>query len=467
MGGDRAVSDTARPLPELADYEVLRVLGRGGMGVVYLARHRRLKRLTAVKMLSDRLVEEPRQWSRLTREAEVLARLRHPNVVQVYDVAEQGGQPFLAMEYVEGGSLSDLHRNRPAEPGEAARLVERIARGVHAAHQVGVVHRDLKPANVLIDGGEPKVTDFGLAKEADSGDSLTPTGAVLGTPQYMAPEQVVPGPAASSASVDIYALGAILYDLLTGRPPHVGSNMYETLDLVRRRPPVPPSRLRPGLPAELERICLRCLDKNPARRFESAEAIAEALADFRERWAKTTPPSAALNQRVVLRRAAISVAVLCGAALLAFAAVHFTGDRAEAVRNDAPASHGTPTASSQARARAADPLPAGSSWVGTFTFLPAPDDRIDADARLDIETRSADEFTGTYASEAGRYAWKVRGAVHGDRVRWEFTEAVRDNPDSSVVGRVSVDGTVTGDVMHLMWREPLSGEEARVKLKRE
>lgn len=484
VSGAKAGSKGSGPLPELADYEVLRVLGRGGMGVVYLARHRRLKRLTAVKMLSERLAEEPRQWTRMLREAEVLARLRHPNVVQVYDAAEQEGRPFLAMEYVEGGTLSDRHRDRPAEPGEAARLVERIARGVHAAHLVGVVHRDLKPANVLLDGDEPKVTDFGLAKEADSGDSLTPTGAVVGTPQYMAPEQVVPGPGAASASVDVYALGAILYDLLTGRPPHVGSNIYETLDLVRRRNPVPPSRLAPGVPAELERICLRCLEKNPARRFESASAVAEALGAFREGWVKAAAPRVVGDRRRVLWRwAGIGAAAVCGVVLLAFAVLHFKDNGVDSLRDGtaraggAASQIGTSEDGNAAATRdvsprkgdgaAFDPVPAGSSWAGTFTFLPAPEDRIDGGARLEIETRTGDEFTGIYESEEGRYAWRVRGAVQGEQVRWEFTEAVRDNPEASVVGRVSMDGTVKGDLMELRWREPLRGEEARVVLRRE
>jgi len=452
----------ARPatrFPELPDYEVIRVLGRGGMGVVYLARHWRLKRLTAIKVLSERL-EEPRHLARFRTEAEILARLRHPNVVQVYDVSEADGRPFLAMEYVDGGTLSALCRDRPLEPGEAARLVEEIARGVHAAHRVGIVHRDLKPANVLIDGGMPKVTDFGLAKDLDSGDSLTPTGAVVGTPQYMAPEQVVLGPEADSASVDVYALGAILYDLLTGRPPHVGSNAYETLDLVRRRVPLAPSRRRPGLPAELERICLRCLEKKPAKRFASAEAVADALAAFRATWTS----SAAVAPVARGRRAALFAVPVLTLASLAFVAVAYMSGKEETPFPDRPdlASESVSTAPAQPL----DPLPAGSVWIGDYTFLPAPDGRVDGDARLKIESREAGAFTGVYSSFGGEFAWKVRGVLQDGRVRWEFTDAIRDNAEKSVVGRVSVDGMLAGDTMNLRWRQPLTGEEARLDLRR-
>ncbi|HZY86871.1 MAG TPA: serine/threonine-protein kinase, partial [Gemmataceae bacterium] len=262
-------------------YEVLGELGRGGMGVVYKARQTALKRLVALKMILAGAHAGAEQRARFRREAEAVARLQHPNIVQVYEVGEHEGLPFFSLEFVAGGSLAQRLKGRPLAPGRAAAIVEKLARAMHAAHRAGVVHRDLKPANVLLHGGDgegdgldcPKVTDFGLAKRlsVEPGASLpgvqTQPGAVLGTPSYMAPEQAAGRAAEVGPRTDVYALGAILYELLTGRPPFRAATALRTLDLVLKQDPAPPSRLRPGVPRDLEVVCLKALAKAPAQRY--------------------------------------------------------------------------------------------------------------------------------------------------------------------------------------------------------
>ncbi|MFO0847304.1 MAG: protein kinase [Gemmataceae bacterium] len=285
----------AEPMPEwVGDYELEAEVGRGGMGVVYRTRHRTLNRPAAVKMiLAGRFAAEDDRL-RFRLEAELAARIRHPNVVQVYEVGDHAAGPYLAMEWVDGGSLADRLDDRPWPPAVAARLVEEIAAGVQAAHDQGVVHRDLKPANILLpglgsrapglDGSDsrpvPKVADFGLARPAHGG-GLTRTGVVAGTPEYMAPEQVTAGGAAVGPAADVYALGVILYRLLTGRVPFPGDDPLAVLAAAAVREPPRPRRLNPAVPRDLEAICLKCLEKPPHRRYESARALADDLARLR------------------------------------------------------------------------------------------------------------------------------------------------------------------------------------------
>jgi tetratricopeptide (TPR) repeat protein len=252
------------------------------MGVVYKARHLRLNRLVALKMIRAGSGASPEMVERFRTEAEAIARLRHPNIIQIYEVGETGGQSFLALEFVAGGSLATRLAAAPLPPREAVALTETLARAVHAAHQQGVIHRDLKPANVLLTAdGTPKITDFGVAKLVGADQAgQTETGVIIGTPSYMAPEQASGKSKEVSAAVDIYALGAILYEMLTGRPPFRGATSLDTLDQVRTQEPVPPSRLQPRTPRDLETICLKCLYKDPARRYASAEALADDCAAF-------------------------------------------------------------------------------------------------------------------------------------------------------------------------------------------
>jgi serine/threonine protein kinase len=284
MQREKTVSD-AGPFPEalrdIEGYEVLEELGRGGMGVVYKARQTKLDRLVALKVIHGGAAANQAELGRFRNEAEATARLSHPNIVAVYEVGEQHGCPYLALEYIEGGSLAEKLDGTPLPPRPAVQLVETLAQAVQHAHAHGVLHRDLKPGNVLLAAdGIPKIVDFGLARRLDVGSNATKTGAVLGTPSYMAPEQAEGKVHEFCPATDVYALGAILYELLTGRPPFKGASVLETLEQVRTLDPVDPRALQPRLPADLETICLKCLEKKPAHRYPSAEALAADLQRF-------------------------------------------------------------------------------------------------------------------------------------------------------------------------------------------
>ena len=259
-------------------YELLGELGRGGMGVVYRARQVGLNRIVALKMVlhADHAGESVRV--RFRAEAEAVARLRHPNVVQIYDVGEIDSRPFFSMEYVEGGSLAEEVRGKTLPPREAAELVRTLALAVEAAHRAGIVHRDLKPANVLMTAdGTPKVTDFGLAKQLDTQSGQTQSGTVLGTPSYMAPEQAAGKSKEIGPAADVYSLGAILYELLTGRPPFQGETTTETLLRVLDSEPQRPRTFNRHIDTALEAVCLKCLEKVPQDRYPSAAALADDL----------------------------------------------------------------------------------------------------------------------------------------------------------------------------------------------
>lgn len=268
--------------PQIPGYEILGELGRGGMGVVYHAWQTRLNRAVALKMILSGECASPEQTLRFLTEAEAAARLQHPHIVAIHDVGEYEGYPFLALEFVKGGSLFDRLDGKPWPAREAARLIETVAHAIHAAHTKGIVHRDLKPANVLLtEEGEPKIADFGLAKLLGNDSGLTRTESILGSPNYMAPEQVGKQANEIGPTADVYSLGSILYELLTGRPPFRASSALETLELAKTREPQPPSRIQPGVPIDLETICLKCLEKLPARRYATAETLAEDLQRFR------------------------------------------------------------------------------------------------------------------------------------------------------------------------------------------
>jgi serine/threonine protein kinase len=295
-------SEAAAGYPRVPGYEVLEILGQGGMGVVYKARQLALGRLVALKMLLAGPHARPEQRARFRTEAEAAARLRHPHVVQIYEVGEHQGQPYFAMEYVDGDSLAQRLAGTLLPARQAAELTATLADAVHAAHQQGIVHRDLKPANILIadcrlqiadckNGPDQfaicnlqsaiKVTDFGLARRLDDAAAgPTQSGAILGTPSYLAPEQAAGKTHTVGPAADVYALGAILYEMLAGRPPFQGESTLETLDQVRTQEPVPPSQLRPKVPRDLETICLKCLQKEPARRYGSADELAADLRRF-------------------------------------------------------------------------------------------------------------------------------------------------------------------------------------------
>jgi hypothetical protein len=320
----------APPPPQVPGFEILGELGRGGMGVVYKARHLALKRTVALKMILTGGYAGAAERARFKAEAEAVARLQHPGIVQVFEVGEHQGHPFCALEFVEGGSLAQRLNGNPLPPKEAARLVEALARAIHLAHSRNVVHRDLKPANVLLTpDGAPKVTDFGLARQLDAETGHTPAGAVMGTPAYMAPEQATGQAHAAGPAADVYALGAILYECLTGRPPFRAATLLETMEQVRTREPAPPRQVQPAAPRDLETICLKCLRKEPEKRYASAAELADELARFQRgepvlarpvgrlertaRWARRNPVLA-----VALAAVFVSAVVASGLAAAAW-----------------------------------------------------------------------------------------------------------------------------------------------------
>ncbi len=279
----------APPAAQVPGYEILETLGRGGMGVVYKARQVSLNRVVALKMILSGPHAGSEALARFGMEAEATARLQHPNIVQIFDVGNHAGMPYFVLEYCGGGTLADRLRGTPLPPREAAQTVARVARAIQAAHERGIVHRDLKPGNVLLDAaGQPKVSDFGLARRLEAEVGMTHSGAVLGTPSYMAPEQAAGRIRDVGPATDVYALGAILYECLTGRPPFRGEAILETLNQVVTSEPVPPRRLNPAVPRDLESICLKCLQKEPARRY----ATAAQLADDLEHWLTGEPVKA-------------------------------------------------------------------------------------------------------------------------------------------------------------------------------
>jgi eukaryotic-like serine/threonine-protein kinase len=279
--GSALLLTTSGRTETVAGFEILSELGHGGMGIVYKARHLRLKRLVALKVIRYGRHRNPEDLARFQIEAEVVARLNHPNIVRIYEIGKASRVPFVALELLEGGTLKDRLAGAPQPLRESAALLARLARAVHAAHVAGVLHRDIKPSNVLFDrDGTPKIADFGLAKRMDVEEGETIIGQVIGTPSYMAPEQAQGWAREIGRAVDIYALGAILYEMLTGRPPIKGETQAETIKLVQEEDPVSPSQLRPKLSFDLETICLKCIARDPRKRYADALGLAEDLDRF-------------------------------------------------------------------------------------------------------------------------------------------------------------------------------------------
>ncbi|MCI0465294.1 MAG: serine/threonine protein kinase [Gemmataceae bacterium] len=286
-----------QPPPKIPGYDNLVEVGRGAMGIVYKARHLALGRTVALKTIRAGAEVAGGIAARFKAEARAVARLRHRNIIQIFDVGEHEGMHYLALEFVEGQSLAQHLSGKPLTPSQAAELIESLARAMQHAHELEVIHRDLKPGNILMATsslppplpGEPpppvtelvpKITDFGLAKRLDANEGLTRHGDVLGTPAYMAPEQALGLANEAGPEADIYSLGAILYECLTGRPPFKGSTFLQTLEQVRTQDALPPSRYQSAVPPQLDAICLRCLRKNPVERYASMRELADALRAF-------------------------------------------------------------------------------------------------------------------------------------------------------------------------------------------
>jgi WD40 repeat protein/predicted Ser/Thr protein kinase len=323
LGGPQAI-EPGRRLESIGDYELLEEIARGGMGVVYRARDRRLKRLVAIKLLLRGDLADADARRRFELEAEAAAALQHPGIVTVFEVGESAGEHFIAMELIEGASLDEALRNGPMSPERAARCLHAIAEAVAYAHGRRVLHRDLKPSNILLDAnGRPRITDFGMARLADSNASLTLAGRTFGSPNYMPPEQADPFHGPATPASDVFSLGAVLYHALTGRPPFVAETLAGTLRQVLESTPIPPRRLHPKIPADLETICLKCLEKQPSHRYASAQELADDLARFLRgepvtarpvsgvarawRWARRHPALASVSVGLFLALTAIAI----------------------------------------------------------------------------------------------------------------------------------------------------------------
>src|SRR5213596_2232235 len=276
----------ATMLGELGDYELLEEIGRGAQGVVFRARQKSLNRTVALKVISLGQWASKAHLKRFRREAEAAASLDHPSIVPIYEVGERDGSCYFSMKFVEGGQLDEVIKRRPISIRQAAKLIAKLARTVHYAHEHGILHRDIKPGNILLDAkGEPHLTDFGLARLVETESTMTRTLEVLGTPSYMAPEQAVGNNAQFTSATDVYGLGAVLYQLLTDHPPFAGGTTFETIKLVLDTEPRQPRLWNPKIDRDLATICLKCLDKDPQRRYSSALTLAEDL----DRWLKHEP----------------------------------------------------------------------------------------------------------------------------------------------------------------------------------
>src|SRR5262245_50238201 len=273
-------------LGELGDYELLDEVGRGGQGVVFRARQKSLNRIVALKVIGLGQWATQTHLKRFRLEAEAAASLDHPCIVPIYEIGERDGQCYFSMKFVEGGQLDEVVKQTPISIRQAVELITKVARTVHYAHEHGILHRDIKPGNILLDGkGEPLLTDFGLARLVESESAVTRTVEVLGTPSYMSPEQTTGNKARLNNATDVYGLGAVLYQLLSGHPPFAGGTTYETIKLLLETEPRQPRLWNSKLDRDLSTICLKCLEKDPQRRYQSALAFAEDL----ERWVRHEP----------------------------------------------------------------------------------------------------------------------------------------------------------------------------------
>jgi len=273
-------------LSDFGDYELLEEIGRGGQGVVYRAHQKSLNRTVALKVIGLGPWTTERHLKSFRREVEAAASLEHPGVVPIHEVGERDGQCYFSMKFVEGGQLDEVFKREPLSIRRAVELIAKVARTVHYAHEHGILHRDIKPGNILLDkNGEPHLTDFGLARLVEADSTVTGTLEVLGTPSYMAPEQAAGNNTDLNRNTDVYGLGAVLYQLLTGHPPFAGGTTYETIRLLLETEPRQPRLLNPKIDRDLDTICLKCLEKDPKRRYSSALALGEDL----EHWLKHEP----------------------------------------------------------------------------------------------------------------------------------------------------------------------------------
>ncbi len=434
-------------------YRLLQLLGQGGMGFVYLAEDTQLGRQVALKIPRfDR--DDARQFERFQREARIAASLHHPNLCPVFDVGEVNGLHYLTMPFLSGESLAArLRREGRLPPETAALFAARIARAMHTAHTAGILHRDLKPANVMIsERGEPIVLDFGLARRTTAGDPrLTATAVFLGTPAYAPPEQISSDSQTLGPTCDVYSLGALLYEMLTGRPPFLG-HAHEILRQVLTRDPEPPSRLAPNLAPRLEAICLKALAKEPAARFASMEAFAVALeGDWtidkaptaKDAQGESDSASTSKAPRLARRR----LGLLAGAGLVLLIVLGLlvcwgiAGRTTDAVRPQ-------------------------TRWSGPIEWLP--NLTIGGEVTVTIRDRDGEAFQGSYQAidNNQRFEWLIEGTVRGDAIAWRFTQIVEEAHPTGVVENARVAGTLRGDRMDVLYRDADSEAQLRLRLQK-
>jgi len=405
------------------DYELIEEIGRGGMGVIYKARQVSLNRVVAVKMILAGQLASEADVRRFHAEAEAAAGLQHPHIVAIHEVGEHQGQHYFSMDYVEGRSLADMVRESPLPERQAAGYVKTVAEAIHYAHQKGIIHRDLKPSNVLVDrAGQPRITDFGLAKQVADERGLTLSGSVLGTPSYMPPEQADRRRGEVGPWSDVYSLGAVLYELLTGRPPFRAETALETLAQALHAEPAAPRLVNPGLPRDIETVCLKCLAKEPGRRYASAQELADDLGrhlagepiharptsawERAAKWARRRPAIAALSAAIVLL------------AVLGFALVTWQWRQAEAARADAA---GKARSESAARQKAEQATLAEAEARRKAVEAAS----SEADAKRKAEAARSAEATARSAAEAERDG-KGKALVRADGLRLTaWSSAVR------------------------------------------
>jgi serine/threonine protein kinase len=434
-------------------YGILKLLGRGGMGDVYLAEDALLGRQVALKLphFDDNVGSEALE--RFRREAQIAAGFHHPHLCPIYDFGELDGVWFLTMPYITGQPISSLLTERGRLPEtEAVPLIARVARAMAVAHEAGVVHRDLKPANILVkEDGQPIVTDFGLARRNEGFDPLlTGAGALVGTPAYMSPEQIGAAPDEVGAACDIYSLGVVLYEILTGRPPFQGTVTQVLRQILIDNPP-PISKVVPDVSAPLEAVCSKALAKDPSQRFASMEEFARALEDVggsssgsaeNSSSAVASTPSLLFSRRTVLLGSALALGLTWGLWSLW-------------PWNDDPLQHAMPDASDQ--------LLPGSRWEGRFRFVGMD---YQGSVQVTVEERSGDEFYGIYETENATYVWVIRGTLRGENIRWEFTDVVREKEPRSLVGQAYVEGVCRANQMNVTFRHPGYDSRAEMTLNR-
>jgi serine/threonine protein kinase len=471
--------------PEVPGYEILGELGRGGMGVVYQARHVKLNRLVALKMLLAGGHAGAPELRRFRAEAEAVARLQYPHIVQIFEVGEHDGLPYLALEFCGGGSLADRLNGTPLPPDQAASLIETLARAVQAIHQAGVVHRDIKPANILLreeattkytkntkkeetqEEGKgasgrdsfsvfrvfrgsfiPKITDFGLAKWRDA-QTATRTGSILGTPAYMAPEQARGQTSEVGPAVDIWALGVLLYECLTGRPPFQGATPSDIILRVLSDEPAPPRKLNAAVPRDLETIALKCLRKPPATRYASAAELADDLRRFREgEPIKARPLS--LTERLWRRRRILLAVGLALLVVVPWVLVWVLVPRPE---------NGSTTPE-----RPVDALQPGSHWSGVFRFQGAQEDS--GDVSVTITERAGERFRGEYMTEGGNYKYLIEGTAADGKIRWRFTKMIKQATPTDIDADTIVEGSYQGERMDVKYHDKKSDADMKLWLRK-